>query len=74
VFVCVIGQEKTRLKRVSMRAGWLDQKAKRRDWRRKFLGHENGDEGQQENKNRASDRNNDWNVFHDTFNGIVGCV
>jgi hypothetical protein len=41
---------------------------------KKFLGHENGDEGQQENKNRASDRNNDWNVFHDTFNGIVGCV
>jgi hypothetical protein len=40
----------------------------------KFLGHENGDEGQQENKNRTSDRNNDWNVFHDTFNGIVGCV
>jgi hypothetical protein len=40
----------------------------------KFLGHENGDEGQQENKNRTSDRNNDWNMFHDTFNGIVGCV
>jgi hypothetical protein len=39
-----------------------------------LLGHENGDEGQQENENRTSDRNDDWDVFHDTFNWIVGCV
>ena len=41
---------------------------------RDVLGHENGDEGQQENENRASDRDDDWDVFHDTFNWIVGCV
>jgi len=42
--------------------------------RNKQLGHEDGDEGQQENENSTSDGNHDWDVFHDTFNGIVGCV
>jgi hypothetical protein len=40
----------------------------------KFLGHENGNESQQENQNRTSHRDDDWDVFHDRFNWIVGCL
>jgi hypothetical protein len=40
----------------------------------KFLGHENGNESQQENQNCTSHRDDDWDVFHDRFNWIVGCL
>ncbi len=39
-----------------------------------ILGHEDSDEGQQENQDRIGDRNHDGNVFDDTFNRIIGCV
>jgi hypothetical protein len=42
--------------------------------RNKQLGHEDGDEGQQENENSASDGNHDGDVFHDTFNWVFGSV
>jgi hypothetical protein len=37
----------------------------------RLLSHEYGNKGQQENQNRTSQRNDNWNVFHDRFNWIV---
>ena len=61
------GQEKTRQRRV---IGWGQEARQVCPKALVKLSHEDGDEGQQENKNRTSDRYHHWDVFHDTFNRI----